>query len=415
MACIVFGVTGGIAAYKAVEAVRLLVQRGFEVRVVMTEHATRLVGPDTFRAVTGNPVSTRLFETTGPAIEHISLARAADLVVVAPATANLLAKMAHGLADDLLSTTLLATRAPVLVAPAMNPDMFNHPATQENLSILRRRGVHVVGPAKGAMACGEEGEGRMVEPQEIVDKILEVLGLGQKLIGHRVLVTAGGTREPLDPVRFLGNRSSGKMGYALAETARWMGAKVILVSGPTALEPPPGVEVVRVETAEDMRREVLSRYGDCSVLVMAAAVADFTPAVRSEDKIRRAGKEGLTLELVPTPDILGELCEARRPGQILVGFAAETGDLLSRAREKIRKKGVDILVANDVTRPGSGFDSDYNQAVILFRDGRETELDLMPKRDLAVRIWEAVVEMMRSEPNGEGNWQRRNDQAQTTE
>lgn len=394
MTCVVFGVTGGIAAYKAVEVVRQLVQRGLEVRVVMTEHATRLVGPDTFRAVSGNPVSTRLFDVPGPAMEHISLARAADLVVVAPATANLLAKMAHGLADDLLSTTLLATRAPVLVAPAMNREMFRHPATQENLRKLKERGVLVVGPESGPLACGEEGEGRMAEPSKIVETVLEILGMKGNLSGHRVLVTAGGTREHLDPVRFIGNRSSGKMGYALAETARNLGAKVVLVSGPTHLEAPFGVERIMVETAEEMREAVLSRYRGCSAVVMAAAVADFTPARRSGEKIKRGGKPGLTVELVPTPDILGELCTLREPGQVLVGFAAETGDLLTKARTKIKEKGVDILVANDVSRPGSGFDSDLNQAVILFRDGREAELDLMPKRDLALRIWEAVAEML---------------------
>ncbi|MBC7252538.1 MAG: bifunctional phosphopantothenoylcysteine decarboxylase/phosphopantothenate--cysteine ligase CoaBC [Actinobacteria bacterium] len=394
MTCIVFGVSGGIAAYKAVEVVRRLAERGFDVRVVMTEHATRLVGPDTFRAVSGNPVSLRLFDAQGKDMEHISLARMADVVVVAPATANILAKMAHGLADDLLSTTLLATRAPVLVAPAMNREMYRHPATQENLRKLRERGVNVVGPESGPLACGEEGEGRMAEPPVVVEAVLRLLGMRGDLSGHRVLVTAGGTREPLDPVRFIGNRSSGKMGYALAETAKELGAEVILVSGPTQLQPPPGVERVMVETAEEMRREVLSRCGGCTVVAMAAAVADFTPSRRSGEKIKRAGREGLTVELVPTPDILGELRERKSPGQVLVGFAAETGDLLPRARKKMEDKGVDVLVANDVSRPGSGFDSDYNQAVILFRDGREMELDLMPKRELALRIWEAVAGLL---------------------
>jgi len=394
MTCIVFGVSGGIAAYKAVEVVRRLAERGFDVRVVMTEHATRLVGPDTFRAVSGNPVSLRLFDAQGKAMEHISLARAADVVVVAPATANILAKMAHGLADDLLSTTLLATRAPVLVAPAMNREMYRHPATQENLRKLRERGVQVVGPESGPLACGEEGEGRMAEPPAIVEAVLRLLGARGDLSGHRVLVTAGGTREPLDPVRFIGNRSSGKMGYALAETARELGAEVILVSGPTQLQAPPGVERVMVETAEEMRREVIARCTGCSVVAMAAAVADFTPSRRSEEKIKRAVREGLTVELVPTPDILGELRERKPPGQVLVGFAAETGDLLTKARKKMEDKGVDSLVANDVSRPGSGFDSDYNQAVILFRDGREMELDLMPKRELALRIWEAVAGLL---------------------
>lgn len=405
MTCVVFGVTGGIAAYKAVEVVRRLAERGIDVRVVMTEHATRLVGPDTFRAVSGNPVAIRLFDAPGPPMEHISLARAADLVVVAPATANILAKMAHGLADDLLSTTLLATRAPLLVAPAMNREMYRHPATQENLRTLRERGVHVVGPESGSLACGEEGEGRMAEPARIVEEVLRILGSEGDLDGHRVLVTAGGTREPLDPVRFISNRSSGKMGYALAETAREMGAEVILVSGPTHLPAPRGVEMVMVETAEEMCREVLSRSDRCSVVVMAAAVADFTPARKSGEKIKREGREGLTVELVSTPDILAELCRKRRAGQVLVGFAAETGDLLERARKKLADKGVDLLVANDVSSPGSGFDSDLNRAVILFRDGRELELDLMPKRELAQRIWSAVAGLLQrgdDQVSGEG-------------
>jgi len=399
MDCIVFGVSGGIAAYKAVEAVRQLVLRGYQVKVVMTEHATWLVGPETFRAVSGQPVAVRLFDGAGSPMEHISLARAADLVVVAPATANLLAKMAHGLADDLLSTTLLATRAPILAAPAMNREMYRHPATQANLRILRERGVHLIGPESGPLACGEEGEGRMAEPSRIVEEALRILGISANLEGMRVLVTAGGTREPLDPVRFIGNRSSGKMGYALAEVARRMGAEVVLVSGPTHLEPPSGVETVQVETAEEMRREVLERSGQCAAVVMAAAVADFRPASPAEEKIKRKGRAGLTLELVPTADILAELVAAKKPGQILVGFAAETGDLERKARAKLEEKGVDLLVANDVSTPGSGFDSDYNRAVLLYPDGRTLRLDLMPKRDLAVRIWEAVVEL-RGAPGG---------------
>ncbi|MBC7246657.1 MAG: bifunctional phosphopantothenoylcysteine decarboxylase/phosphopantothenate--cysteine ligase CoaBC [Actinobacteria bacterium] len=394
---IVFGVTGGIAAYKAVDAVRQLVLRGCDVRVIMTEHATRLVGPETFRAVSGNPVAVSLFDAEGKPIEHIYLARNADLVIVAPATANLLAKMAHGIADDLLSTTLLATRAPVLVAPAMNTAMYRHPATQENLRKLRERGVRVVGPESGDLACGEEGEGRMAEPARIVEAAMEVFALAGDLAGRRVLVTAGGTREPLDPVRFIGNRSSGKMGYALAAAAKRMGAEVVLVSGPTYLEPPVGVEVVRVETAADMRDAVMSRAAACHAVVMAAAVADFTPRERSGEKIKRGGKNSLTLELVRTPDILGELSESRSAGQVLVGFAAETGDLLEHARRKLREKHVDILVANDVSLPGSGFDEDRNMAVLLFRDGEERALDLMPKTELAALIMKEVAELLRAQ------------------
>ncbi len=391
---IVFGVTGGIAAYKAVEAVRQLVLRGCDVKVVMTEHATRLVGPETFRAVSGNPVAVSLFDAEGKPIEHIYLARDADLVIVAPATANLLAKMAHGIADDLLTTTLLATRAPVLLAPAMNNLMYRHPATQHNLRLLRERGVHFVGPESGALACGEEGEGRMAEPQQIVDAAMGIFALEGDLSGKRVLVTAGGTREPLDPVRYIGNRSSGKMGYALAAASRRMGAEVTLVSGPTHLQPPAGVELVRVETAAEMREAVMAVAPGCDAVIMAAAVADFAPRESSGDKIKRRGKESLTLELVRTPDILGELSEGRAAGQVLVGFAAETGDLLARAREKLGAKGVDILVANDVSLPGSGFDADYNRAVLLFRDGTERALDLMPKAELAALIMREVAGLL---------------------
>ncbi|MDI6831826.1 MAG: bifunctional phosphopantothenoylcysteine decarboxylase/phosphopantothenate--cysteine ligase CoaBC [Actinomycetota bacterium] len=394
---ILMGVSGGIAAYKAVDLARRLVLRGFRVKVVMTENAARLVGPATFRAVTSNPVALALFAEGGAPMEHIDLAREADVVVVAPATANIIAKMAHGLADDLLSTTLLATRAPVVVAPAMNREMWSHPATVSNLETLRKRGVTVVGPESGPLACGEEGTGRMSEPEAVVEAVLGVLGMGSVLAGVPVLVTAGGTREPIDPVRFIGNRSSGKMGYALAATAARMGAEVQLVSGPSALSCPGGVERVMVETAEDMRREVMERAPRCRVVVMAAAVADFTPAEAKSEKIKRGGRERLVLELVRTPDILAELGEAKAEGQVLVGFAAETGDLLARARAKMREKKVDMLVANDVSSPGSGFDSDNNLAVLLFADGRELSLDLMPKADLAVRIWEEVAGLLKGE------------------
>lgn len=394
MACILVGVTGGIAAYKAVELVRLLKARGFTVKVIMTESATRLVGPATFRAVSGNPVALSLWSEAGDPVPHISLAQEADLVIVAPATANILAKMAHGLADDLLSTTLLATRAPVMVAPAMNDRMYRHPATQANILELKRRGVQVAGPASGALACGEEGEGRMLEPLQIVEAALDILGLEGKLAGVKVLVTAAGTRERIDPVRFIANRSSGKMGYSLAEAARNLGAEVTLVSGPTYLEAPEGVDLVGVESAEEMRREVEKRAPSCRVVVMAAAVADFTPRKESGQKIKKEGREGLTLELVPTADILKELGEGKPPGQLLVGFAAETEELRENAKAKMAEKNVDLMVANDVSAPGSGFDSDYNRAVLIYRDGKEEELDLMPKREMAARIWRAVAQLL---------------------
>lgn len=394
MQCIVVGVTGGIAAYKAVDLARQFILRGFDVKVVMTEHATHLVGPATFRAITGNPVSVSMFAEGGAPIQHISLARDADLVVVAPATANIIAKMANGLADDLLSTTLLATRAPVLVAPAMNLEMYRHTATRANLELLRGRGVHIVGPESGSLACGEEGEGRMMEPARIVDASLEILGQTLRMTGRKVLVTAGGTREPVDPVRYIGNRSSGKMGYALAEAARRMGAQVTLVSGPVSIDPPRGVELIRVETAGDMWREVLGKQKDCDVVVMAAAVADFTPASSRDEKIKKKGREGLTLELEPTKDILGDLGKNKRPGQVLVGFAAETEGLLENAGRKLREKGADLMVANDVSIPGSGFDSENNKAALVFPDGRVIELDMMPKTELAVRIWDIVAALL---------------------
>ena len=393
---IVIGVTGGIAAYKAVDLARQFTASGFDVKVIMTEHATRMVGPATFRAITGNAVARSMFAEGGAPMQHITLAREADLVVVAPATANIVAKMAHGLADDLLSTTLLATRAPILVAPAMNLEMYRHPATRANLEELRRRGVHVVGPESGFLACGEEGEGRMSEPSRIMEAALEILGTTGRLVGIRVLVTAGGTREPIDPVRYIGNRSSGKMGNALAVTAKRMGAHVTLVSAPTDLDEPQGVEVVAVETAEEMWKEVMARAPHCSVVVMAAAVADFTPLEKSGEKIKKEGREGLALELLPTRDILAALGKDKKKGQVLVGFAAETGGLVERARNKLREKGADLLVANDVTAPGSGFDAENNQAVLLFADGRLLELDLMPKLELAVRIWDEVIALLGS-------------------
>ncbi len=396
MNCILLGVTGGIAAYKAADLARQFVMRGFVVKVVMTEHATRLVGPATFRAITGNPVATSMFAQGAAPVQHISLAREADLVVVAPATANVLAKMANGLADDLLSTVLLATRAPVLVAPAMNPDMYRHPAAQANLEELRRRGIGVVGPESGPVACGEAGEGRMSEPARILEAALEVLGLRGRLSGWKVLVTAGGTREAIDPVRYIGNRSSGKMGYALASAARRMGAQVTLISGPTHLEAPRGVELIAVETAEEMWNEVNARAPQHAAVVMAAAVADFTPVAKGGEKIRKKGREGLTLELVSTRDILGQLGKDKKRGQVLVGFAAETGEVVDRAREKLHDKGADMMVANDVALPGSGFDAENNRAVLLFADGRIVELDLMPKAELAVRIWEETAALLES-------------------
>ncbi len=392
--CIVVGVTGGIAAFKAVEVVSQLTLLGFDVRVAMTEHATRLVGPATFRAISGNAVALSLFEQGKDAMPHISLSHEADLMIVAPATANMIAKMASGLADDLLSTTLLATRAPILVAPAMNDQMYLHPATQANIKALRERGVQIIGPACGALACGGEGEGRMVEPSEIVDRALEILGLYRELEGTRVLVTAAGTREPLDPVRFIGNRSSGKMGYALAEAAKRMGAEVVLISGPAYLEKPRGVDVVTVETAEEMEREVTNRAPESRAIIMAAAVADFAPAKVSDGKIKKLEKDSYSVELRRTSDILKRLGDDKLPGQVLIGFAAETEALMENARSKLREKKLDLIVANDVSGHEYGFESDYNKATLIFADGREMDLSIMPKEDLASLVCLELAKML---------------------
>ncbi len=391
---IVLGVTGGIAAYKAADLVSKLVQAGATVDVVMTEVAARFVGPLTFQALTGRPVHLdpfRLLEQTE--MPHLSLAQRAHVLVIAPATANTLAKLAHGLADNLLCAVALATRAPLILAPAMDTDMWEHPATQENLEVLRRRGAWIVGPAEGRLASGRIGRGRMAEVPEILGTIRLVLGQDGPLAGKRVLVTAGGTQEPLDPVRYLGNRSSGKMGYALAQTALDRGAAVTLVTAPTALHPPVGAKRVEVRTAEEMRAAVLAALPECDILVMAAAVADFRPAEVAGQKIKKGA--GLTLHLERTPDILAEVAaERERSGRpaLVVGFAAETEDLLRNARAKLEAKRLDLIVANDVSSPDSGFGADTNRVILLDRYGLEQALPLLPKEEVAGRVWEWVVE-----------------------
>ncbi len=391
--CIVLGVSGGIAAYKAVELARRLTREGYRVKTVMTEHATRLVAPLTFESVTGQEVSVSLWKEPGKPMHHISLAREAELILVAPATANLIAKMASGIADDLLSTTLLAAECPVMVAPAMNAAMFRHPATRHNLEVLKKRGVEVLGPASGPLACGEEGEGRMLEAEELLEAVKRRLAIRMDMAGVRVLVTAGGTREPLDAVRFLGNRSTGKMGFALAEAASRRGAEVVLVSGPTWLDPPPGVTFIPVETAREMMEAVLSEADKAEAVIKAAAVADFAPVRVREGKIKKERAE-LLLELERTPDILAELGGRKRPGQVLVGFAAETEELLENAREKMRRKNLDMVVANDVSAEGCGFASDDNRATLLFPDGTCEELPRMSKKRLAEEIMDRVVGML---------------------
>ena len=357
------GVSGGIASYKAAELVRALQRQALEVHVVMTEAATRFVQPLTFQALSGNRVITSLWDQQGAPMEHIDEALWTEALVVAPATANILAKFAHGIADDFLTTMHLATRAPILVAPAMNVNMWEHPATQANLEILRQRSVLVIEPGSGDLACGMVGAGRMAEPEVIAEAVLNMLGHRHDLAGETILVTAGGTREALDPVRFLGNRSSGKMGYAVAEAAHARGTKVILISGPSALYPPAGCETVQVTTAEQMREAVLGRMDEASIVVKAAAVADYRPIVVSEQKLKRTGP--MTLELAPTEDILAEVVRRRHPGQLIIGFAAETENLAENGRAKLLRKGADAIVVNDVSGDQSGIDSDVNAATFL--------------------------------------------------
>ncbi len=397
---ITLGVTGGIAAYKAAELLRALQTKAFEVQVVMTEGAQRFVQPLTFAALSGRRVITGLWsdqvasESTGatPAMEHIELAQATDALVVAPASADSLARFAHGRADDFLSTLYLATSAPVILAPAMNVRMWEHPATQANVALLEERGATIVAPESGALACGMQGSGRLAETANIVEAVLAVLHHSEDLAGETVLITAGGTREAVDPVRFLGNRSSGKMGYALAEAARRRGARVILVSAPTALRPPTGCEVVPVTTAEQMRNAVFARMPETSIVIMAAAVADYRPRQVAEQKLRRSGS--LVLELEPTEDILSEIVQKRRPGMLVIGFAAETEDALASGRSKLVRKGADAIVLNDVSREGLGFDSDRNAATFL-TPSTAADLPEMSKRMLADRILGEVLALRR--------------------
>jgi phosphopantothenoylcysteine decarboxylase / phosphopantothenate---cysteine ligase len=398
---IALGVTGGVAAYKAAELVRRLQQEKLDVQVVMTRSAQEFITPLTFAALTGKKVITEMFGAGGAepanvesAIEHIAVAQRIDLLLVAPATADILAHFAQGIARDFLSTLYLATKAPVVVAPAMNVNMWEHPATQENLQKLRARGVHVVDPDEGYLACGMTGSGRLAATETIVEKTRFVLGLRRDLEGQTVLVTAGPTREDLDPVRFLTNRSSGKMGYALAEAASRRGAHVVLVSGPTDLSAPDGVDWVPVRSTEEMRNAVRERASDANVIIMAAAVADYRPASAQPQKLKR-GDGAITLELEPTPDILAELGRdhAQQSGRrVLVGFAAETDRLAENARAKLARKGADIIVANDVTQEGAGFDTDTNIVTLFDRSGREIPLPKLSKFEVANRILDRVLE-----------------------
>jgi phosphopantothenoylcysteine decarboxylase/phosphopantothenate--cysteine ligase len=395
---VVVGVSGGIACYKACELVRVLRQAGAAVRVVMTRNAREFVAPLTLQTLAGSPVATETFDLTQESeIGHIRLADTADVIVIAPATANVMAKMAHGIADDLLTTVLLATRAPVVIAPAMNVHMWEHAATRENVATLAGRGVRMVGPASGSLACGYEGAGRLAELSEIVEAVVTAV-TPQDLAGERVLVSAGPTHEALDPVRYLANRSSGKMGYAVARVARRRGAEVTLVSGPVDLAPPPGVRTVAVESADAMARALRAEFARSTVLIMAAAVADYRPAVQHERKVKKTGAR-IALALARTSDIVAGL-GAAKGNRLVVGFAAETHDLASEARRKLRRKRLDLVVANDVTVEGAGFGTDTNVVRLIDVAGRDETLPMLPKEEVAARILDWVAARRRRSGRG---------------
>jgi phosphopantothenoylcysteine decarboxylase/phosphopantothenate--cysteine ligase len=397
---IALGVSGGIAAYKAAEIVRLLQEQSIRVQVIMTEAAQEFIRPLTFAALSGEKVITGMFAAgdqtpnIDSAVEHVALAQAIDALLVAPATADVLAKFAQGIANDFLTTLYLATTAPVVVAPAMNVNMWNHPATQANIESLRKRGVKVVDPGEGYLACGMTGSGRLAENEFIVAAVLESLGVSQDFVGETVLITAGPTREKIDPVRYLTNRSSGRMGYALAEAALRRGARVLLVSGPTALKPPSAAELTWVESAEQMRRAALELLPQASVVIKTAAVSDYRPKSVSEQKIKRAGS--MSLELEPTPDILAELVRHRQ-SQIMVGFAAESENVLENARRKLLSKSLDAIIVNDISHEGVGFDSDRNAVTILTHQ-EVVDVPVTTKWEVAQRVLDQVVRLRKRSP-----------------
>ena len=397
---VLLGVTGCIGAYKAAEILRGLQKAGVEVRVVMTQHATEFVQPLTFEALSGRPVIVGMFDRPDySVIEHIAVAREADLLLVAPATANIIAKFAHGLADDFLSTVYLSNTNPVLLAPAMNVEMWSHPATQANLQILRDRGVMFADPGSGYQACGEVGVGRLAEPAEIVERALSIISSAEQdgdLSGESILITAGPTVEDLDPVRYITNRSSGKMGYALAEAARKRGAKVTLISGPVKIAPPSGIELVSARSTRDMFDAVMSRLPAASIFIGCAAVADFRPANVSGQKIKKQGRKTITLEFETTEDIIGAVSsDPNRNGRLVAGFAAESESLLDYAQAKMIEKGLDLIVANDITRKDAGFDVETNAATILLKDGSRVELPLQSKREMADRVLDQILKLRR--------------------
>jgi phosphopantothenoylcysteine decarboxylase / phosphopantothenate---cysteine ligase len=399
---VLLGVTGCIGAYKAAEILRGLQRRGVQIRVVMTRHATEFVRPLTFEALSGRPVIVEMFDRPNYAtIEHIAVAREADLLLVAPATANVIAKFAHGLADDFLSTVYLSNTNPVLIAPAMNVEMWNHAATRANIKILRERGVSFVEPGVGYQACGEVGMGRLAEPEEIVERALEILKSriselkSLDFAGEHVMVTAGPTVEDLDPVRFITNRSSGRMGYSMAEAARDRGARVTLISGPVNLPPPENVETVNVRSTREMFEAVMSRLNDVTVFIGSAAVADFRPARRAEQKIKKEGRKTIAVELEETEDIIAAVGAApNRERRVVAGFAAESQSLLEYAERKLREKGLDLIVANDITRADAGFGAENNAATILKCDGSRVELPLQSKRALADRTLDEIAKLL---------------------
>lgn len=389
--CVVVGVTGGIAAYKTCEVVSRLKKLHADVRVIMTKNATEFVSPLTFQSLSHNPVSVDTFANIQTwEIEHIALAQRADVFVIAPATANIIGKLACGIADDMLSTTVMATHAPVLIAPAMNTAMLENAATQQNMRTLSERGMRFIAPGTGMLACGTSGAGRMSEPSQIVDEIVRTLRPREDFAGLSVVVTAGPTAEPLDPVRYITNRSSGKMGYAIAEAAHARGAHVTLISGPTAIQPPKGVDFVRIGTTQELYDAVLG-HADADVVIQAAAPADYRAREISPTKIKRTG-DSLMIELVPNPDIAAALGARKHPGQTLVGFAAETNNVIENAQGKLKRKSLDLIVANDVTRAGAGFDVDTNIVTLIDGEGMK-ELPMMTKREVADGILDRVAEL----------------------
>jgi len=384
---IVLGITGSIAAYKAAEIASQLTQAGAKVNVIMTEEAIQFISPVTFRAITGRPVVTEMFDLASEfSIEHVSLAEAADIVIIAPATANIIAKLAVGIADDTLCCTVLATKAPVVIAPAMETSMYSNPVTQDNLSKLKARDFVIIAPAAGWLASGKEGLGRLADINDIIGGIRQVLGRRGNLASRHIVVTAGGTQEPIDPVRYINNRSSGKMGYALAEAARDRGAKVTLVTAPTSLPELVGINVIQVGTAQEMHQAVENVTPQADALIMAAAVADYRPKSTAKEKIKK-GEAGLTLELECTPDILGTV----KGNFIKVGFAAESSNMVENAREKLKQKGLDLIVANDITASDSGFGADTNRVTIIDRKGKIDSLPLLAKREVADKVLDRVA------------------------